>query len=202
MNNERRFLLKVLGISAVLPLSAYSVSKLDAKTNEVFLRPPGALDERDFISRCLKCGQCIAICPQKAISPLIAEKNFKKANTPIMIFQYAACDLCKNENKMLCIKICPTGALSDIQRKDVRIGIAKIIKENCIAWQSTGCSICKDACPEKAIELTPNALEPIITENLCNGCGICQKICPTSLAGSYKGTGKKGVIILPNKERL
>ena len=31
------------------------------------LRPPGALDERDFLARCIKCGRCIEACPYKAL---------------------------------------------------------------------------------------------------------------------------------------
>jgi len=31
------------------------------------LRPPGALDEKDFLASCIKCGQCVQLCPVQAI---------------------------------------------------------------------------------------------------------------------------------------
>ena len=31
------------------------------------LRPPGAIAEHDFLSACIKCGQCVQVCPVKAI---------------------------------------------------------------------------------------------------------------------------------------
>jgi len=31
------------------------------------LRPPGALSEQKFLSACIKCGQCVQVCPVKAI---------------------------------------------------------------------------------------------------------------------------------------
>ncbi len=46
------------GLSGYLPL-------VYARTNR--LRPPGALDEKDFLSSCIKCGQCVQVCPVNAI---------------------------------------------------------------------------------------------------------------------------------------
>ena len=31
------------------------------------LRPPGALDEKDLLSSCIKCGQCVQVCPVQAM---------------------------------------------------------------------------------------------------------------------------------------
>jgi len=31
------------------------------------IRPPGALDEHDFLASCIKCGQCVQVCPVEAI---------------------------------------------------------------------------------------------------------------------------------------
>ena len=46
------------GLSGYLPL-------VYARTNR--LRPPGALDEKDFLSSCIKCGQCVQVCPVSCI---------------------------------------------------------------------------------------------------------------------------------------
>lgn len=60
--NRRRVLRTLLltggvlgaGLSGFLPL-IYSQKKR--------LRPPGALDEKDFLASCIKCGQCVQVCP-------------------------------------------------------------------------------------------------------------------------------------------
>ena len=31
------------------------------------VRPPGALKEHEFLSSCIKCGQCVQVCPVNAI---------------------------------------------------------------------------------------------------------------------------------------
>ena len=31
------------------------------------LRPPGALQEQQFLAACIKCGQCVQVCPVEAI---------------------------------------------------------------------------------------------------------------------------------------
>lgn len=198
--------MKAIGVSIFLPTCAYGVKYASSNGEKAFLRPPGALKEGDFSKLCIKCGRCMAVCPEKTIFTADFGTNFLQTGTPVMDFQYTACNLCREESnpsqKMRCIEACPTSALADIKREQVRIGLAKIVKESCIAWQSTGCTICKDACPEKAIELTAKGLEPLINEDKCNGCGICQKVCPTAIAGAYKGKRSKGVVILPNRERV
>ena len=39
------------------------------------LRPPGALDEKDFLSSCIKCGQCVQVCPVQAIKVVELKKE-------------------------------------------------------------------------------------------------------------------------------
>ena len=31
------------------------------------IRPPGAIDEKDFLDTCVKCGNCVDVCPQNSI---------------------------------------------------------------------------------------------------------------------------------------
>jgi coenzyme F420-reducing hydrogenase beta subunit len=45
----------------------------------------------------------------------------------------------------------------------------------------TGCSACRDRCPQQAIEMREDRegfLFPTIDENKCNQCGLCIEICP------------------------
>lgn len=45
----------------------------------------------------------------------------------------------------------------------------------------TGCSACRDLCPQQAIEMREDKegfLFPAVDESRCNQCGVCLKICP------------------------
>lgn len=45
----------------------------------------------------------------------------------------------------------------------------------------TGCSACKNICPQGAIEMIPDEegfLYPHVNKNSCNGCGLCASVCP------------------------
>ncbi|MGC4032478.1 MAG: 4Fe-4S binding protein [Tepidisphaeraceae bacterium] len=35
--------------------------------NELCLRPPGALPEKQFLDTCSRCGECVKVCPAEAI---------------------------------------------------------------------------------------------------------------------------------------
>ncbi len=39
--------------------------------HERLLRPPGALDEPEFLSRCIRCGECMKVCPNNALQPTL-----------------------------------------------------------------------------------------------------------------------------------
>ena len=88
--NRRRFLRTVLltggvvgaAVSGFLPL-VYSQRKR--------LRPPGALDEKDFLSSCIKCGQCVQVCPVQAIK-LADLIDGMGVGTPYIDARQQACD--------------------------------------------------------------------------------------------------------------
>ena len=47
-----------------------------------FLRPPAARDETEFLSLCIRCGQCANVCPNKCISLHGMEAGLENLGTP------------------------------------------------------------------------------------------------------------------------
>ena len=40
------------------------------------IRPPGALNEHEFLASCIKCGQCVQVCPVEAIKLADIDEGF------------------------------------------------------------------------------------------------------------------------------
>ncbi len=73
------------------------------------LRPPGALDEKDFLSSCIKCGQCVQVCPVDAIK-LADLVDGMGVGTPYINARNQACDF--SCDAVQCVLACPTGSLT------------------------------------------------------------------------------------------
>jgi len=73
------------------------------------LRPPGALDEKDFLASCIKCGQCVQVCPVSAIKLADLVDGFG-VGTPYIDAREQACDF--SCDAVQCILACPTGSLT------------------------------------------------------------------------------------------
>jgi ferredoxin-type protein NapG len=99
------------------------------------LRPPGALDEDRFLGACIKCGQCVQVCPVQAIRLADAGDGFG-IGVPYVDAREQACDF--SCDALSCILACPTGALShELKAKEeVRAGIARLVRPDaCLARQ-------------------------------------------------------------------
>jgi ferredoxin-type protein NapG len=73
------------------------------------LRPPGALDEKDFLASCIKCGQCVQVCPVEAIKLADLADGFGNG-VPYIEARDQACDF--SCDAVQCVLACPTGALT------------------------------------------------------------------------------------------
>ncbi len=97
------------------------------------LRPPGAMPEHQFLALCIKCGQCLQVCPYDSI---LLEGVDGKAGvgTAYIDPDRRGCYLCK---ALPCILACPSGALDHSVADDVRkihMGVAIIANEDaCLA---------------------------------------------------------------------
>ncbi len=65
-SNSRRDALKTMfrGIGVLgLGGSVWGSAAIKLKASELTLRPPGALEEEDFVKACIRCGTCVEACP-------------------------------------------------------------------------------------------------------------------------------------------
>ncbi len=156
-----------------------------------FLRPPGAAANPSFLSQCIKCQRCQQICPTGVIVSVLVTEDVQSAGTPRFDLRAGDCTLC-----MKCVEVCPTGALLPLSKEQVRLGIATVDKERCIAWTWKGCTLCEPECATHAIVLDESR-RPTVDASLCNGCGRCEHVCIVSIARAYGDLGGKAIVVAP-----
>ncbi len=159
--------------------------------NPLRIRPPGVADENSFLSTCLRCSQCIKICPTTALQPALNEAGLAGLWTPVVVPRVGYCDF----GCTACGQVCPSGAIPrlelEVKRKTV-IGKASIDKNRCLPWASgIPCIVCEEMCPtpQKSIRLEQAQVtdaygqartvqRPSVLREVCIGCGICEHQCP------------------------
>lgn len=131
---------------------------LSSNWNPYLIRPPGALPEAVFLSRCIKCGQCMRICPTNVLHPAGLQAGFEGLWTPVLNFRIGTSG-CQH-NCVACSHICPTAALRPISVDErmgrnaysetgpLRMGMAFVDRGRCLAWaMDTPCIVCQENCP-------------------------------------------------------
>jgi ferredoxin-type protein NapG len=110
---RREFFKGSLVASGALALFGVGAFVLDDKAakaipREDFLRPPGAIDEDDFLYGCIKCGLCVQICPVQAIKLAGAGEGLG-FGTPYIEPREQPCDF--SCDALQCVETCPTAVL-------------------------------------------------------------------------------------------
>jgi MauM/NapG family ferredoxin protein len=170
-----------------------------AENHAHLIRPPGALPEEDFIDHCIRCNECMKVCPTNALHPTIFEGGLEGIFTPRLVPKLGYCE----KNCVLCGQICPTDAIKELKISDKEttiFGTAYFIKDLCIPWsEHINCIVCEEVCPTKikAIQFREKTVLnregrrvrvklPYVIEKLCIGCGICENKCPVPGSGAVR----------------
>jgi polyferredoxin len=190
----RRNLLTGIGgvaLGAGVPVATCKVTGDDS----VLIRPPGSIPERAFLRVCVRCGQCIKVCPNNVLQPLGLEHGFDALWTPEVTPNWSGCAPSCNT----CGQVCPTGAIRALvlpEKRVARIGLAVVDKGTCLPYvKGEPCQLCVDECHATgydAIEFVrvggeiakngepvegSGALAPAVLKENCVGCGLCQMRC-------------------------
>ncbi|MDR2860255.1 MAG: 4Fe-4S binding protein [Elusimicrobiota bacterium] len=180
-------------LSALFVFSRKTFSQTINNKKSSVIRPPGALKEKFFKKRCVRCGNCMKICITNGLQPAGFESGLDGLLTPKIDHTIGYCEY----ECSACLMVCPTHAINPMrleEKKKFKMGLAEIQKNVCIPW-STGveCLVCEEMCPipDKAIKFSIETVKgnrvksPNVLADKCIGCGICQNKCP--VIGRDKG---------------
>jgi len=161
--SRRGFMLSLAGGVVAVPAVRLS-NKLGANWYHKVIRPPGALAEKEFLKRCIKCGQCMRVCPTNVLQPGGIEGGLENLWTPVLNNRIGSsgCQL----NCVACGQVCPTSAIRPITLAEkhgldkfadagpIKLGIAFFDRNRCLPWaMDKPCIVCEENCP-----LSPKAI--------------------------------------------
>jgi ferredoxin len=155
--SRRGFVLSLA--SGILAVPAIRLgNKLGSNWYHKIVRPPGALAEKEFLKRCIKCGQCMRVCPTNVIQPAGFEGGLENLWTPVLNNRIGSsgCQL----NCTACGQVCPTSAIRPItlseklginefaQAGPIKMGTAFFDRDRCLPWaMDRPCIVCQENCP-------------------------------------------------------
>jgi len=192
--HDRGDFFKALG-TLVAGFLAERVEEAVTAAGPKLLRPPGALDEFDFLVACTRCDRCLRACPQGSIFRA-GPQAVLAAGTPAVDPRIMPCFLCTS---LPCITACPEGALVWPRRRSgdqdlegppaVHMGTARVKRGLCLTYArderpAQECRTCVDRCPYPGVAIRmgepgpDSPAHPQVVEAFCTGCGLCTFACP------------------------
>ncbi|MBR5759352.1 MAG: 4Fe-4S binding protein [Thermoguttaceae bacterium] len=216
---ERRRALTWLGglaASAVGGTALGRISAASALASEPVVRPPGAVSEREFLRRCVRCGECFRACPNDALKPIDVDGGLARLATPTLNADWSGCEpSCAN-----CGRVCPTGAIRPLTIPEKRrfvLGLATVDQTTCLPHAGVAdCRLCVDECARAgydAIEFVAvgtqidengrpiddvGFLAPVVRAERCVGCGLCQARCAAIVVRTDKALARPAIKVVPN----
>lgn len=207
LGERRKFIIQTLqGVGlAALGAVTWGAYITHAKASPLVLRPPGALGEKEFLAKCIRCGLCVEACPFDTLRLARADEPVA-LGTPFFKPREIPCYMCKD---IPCVPPCPTGALEPslvsrtidgggkkFEINMSKMGVAVIDSDQCIAFWGVQCDACYRACPllGSAIVIDHSRndrtgkhayLVPRVVGDVCTGCGLCEKACVTEKASIF-----------------
>lgn len=160
--SRRGFVAAALGGLCAAPLTR--LGGLRKAWAPALIRPPGSVAEDEFLARCLKCCECVRVCPTNVLQPATLEHGWEALWTPALNNRIgtSGCQL----NCIACGHACPTGAIRPLTLEEkqgqrgfepagpVRIGLASVDRGRCLPWaMDQPCIVCQENCP-----VTPKAI--------------------------------------------
>jgi ferredoxin len=155
--SRRAFMVSLASGAAAIPMVRLD-GVLAENWHPQLVRPPGALAEADFLSRCIKCGQCMRICPTNVIQPSGFSSGLESLWTPVLNFRIGSSG-CQYKC-IACSHICPTAAIRPISLDErhgkgafslqgpLKIGSAFVDRGRCLPWaMDRPCIVCQENCP-------------------------------------------------------
>ncbi|MBR9976694.1 MAG: 4Fe-4S binding protein [Bacteroidetes bacterium] len=204
VNISRRAVLASAGAGMLAIPVLRTATHPDRPSDPTLVRPPGSLHEREFLTRCIRCGECMNVCPNNALHPTFMQAGAEGIWSPMLIPRIGYCE----PTCVLCSQVCPTGAIDEITEEEkawvptagkqetdgppIRIGIAFYDTGRCLPYaMARECIVCEEWCPTTPKSIYFEEVEqrdrdgnymylklPRVDPGICVGCGACTFACP------------------------
>jgi len=201
--SRRKIVFASIGGVLAFPMIRNHGVNTDENFSPELIRPPGSVEESDFLAKCIKCDQCINSCPTNVLQPAsFSEGGIEALWTPVMKFKIGHCQL----KCTMCSEVCPTGAIRKITVEEkmgkgkqeyeeagpIQLGTAFFDTGRCLPHaMEIPCVVCEEVCPTSPKAIQTKDVEakdvygnivvlnqPFMVPDLCIGCGICETECP------------------------
>jgi ferredoxin-type protein NapG len=177
------------------------------------VRPPGVVTEKRFLGNCLRCAACVDACPVRGIGIAHLSDGLLNVGTPFMkgyctvfnglenptpqkVIAWKSNALAHGEEVRCydCADACPSGALQRVDANKLRLGIAAVRKDHCLAWLNSTCGYpCMKVCPFDAISIEANSTGPVVDATKCVGCGMCDYACLARETTGFTGIAVQAI---------